>query len=162
MIDDATRGSSGLLQPAKAGRGLARIEDSAVGAFDLRRELAGKCGYARKTLQKIQGDALAFEEDTGVANDFSDQVALPQVIAVVVEKFEMFDAAAFIVDGLEQFGARQNESLAGEERAAGAGIFRDAGERRQITRADVFGESAVDGVDDVRVHSAWPAGPRTR
>jgi hypothetical protein len=101
MVRDAARVGRGFFEFAETGSGFAGIEDAAlrVGyAFDVR---AGECGDAREALEKVQGDALAFEESVGFAPDGGDGGVRGQYSSIFVVEFEIGDASARVIDFFE-------------------------------------------------------------
>jgi hypothetical protein len=107
---------------------------------------------AREALEEVEGDALAFEKRAGRADDGGDADTFVDTVAVAMLEFELFDTAAHLINDGEEIDAGEDQRFACEEEAGCASAFGYAGLGRDVARTDVFGQSALDGVDDLRMH----------
>jgi hypothetical protein len=81
----ATAADGVALEHAQAGRGLAGVEDTRLGALDRLDEGASGCGDAREALQEVQGDAFGGDDGCERALDFREVGAGGDALAICDE-----------------------------------------------------------------------------
>ncbi len=150
MIPDAARRGRPLFQQPQAGRGFPGVQD-AGGRAAHRIDKARRHGrHAAQPLEEIQGDALAGEQRPGRAAHLRHDLVRGRPFAVLLVDLESVHPAAHFVNQRQQLHSRQHQVLPRQEPAAGLLLRRDAGQRGQVARADVLGQSAADQFPRVR------------
>jgi len=146
MVGDTAGGSGHFLQTPQAGRGLARIQDTAARTLNRVDVSPRQGGHAAQPLQEIERHPLALQQLPRRAAHLGQHIARLQPGAVAAQQRQFRYAPALRVNQIQESDAGEHQRLARDKAPARRRIRAHAGVGGDVARAYVFGQRAPYGI----------------
>ena len=127
MVEGAAAGDGIFFQPAPAGCGFARVEDTGVCWANGLDKTGGQGGDAREALDEIQGHPFGGEDRPGRAGDAQESLAGLHLLAVSCQALKPECRGKLTEGGFGQIQPGHYQRFAGPHPSGGGGIRRHGG-----------------------------------